>query len=212
MKIFRVASLSLAGVALLCCLAGVAVAAYFAPPADLNQIAGIALRGPGRAARIPHRGVDCAGDPANARVATCRTTLAGQPLIVAVEYEAGSAWSLRACAATYQDKSATCRTGNMVINGPPYAVIQAADLRLSPADLQSVRQQWPVENWREADWLRFPALLAALLALGVVLVACNVPAPHPLGRVLIASAGGLTTFLVTYAALGLYIVSLGYVD
>ena len=212
MKVFRVASMSFAGMALLCCLAGVAVAAYFAPPADLNQIAGVALRSSGSAARIPHRGVVCAGDPANARVTTCRTTLAGQPLVVTDEYETGSAWRLRACTATYQGKAATCRTGNMVINGPPYAVIQAADLGLSPTDLHSVRQQWPVENWREADWLRVPALLAVLLALGVVLVACNIPAPHPLGRVLIAGAGGLTTFLVTYAALGLYIVSLGYVD
>jgi hypothetical protein len=212
MKVLRVASLSLTGVALLCCLAGVAVATYFAPPDDLYRVAGVALRGPGGVARLPHRGLACADDPANARLATCRATGGGQALVVTAEYEARPAWGLRACTATYQGKSATCRAGNMVVNGPLYAIIQGADLGLSRADLQSVRQQWPVENWHEADWLRVPALLAALLALGVVLVACNIPVPHPFGRAIIAGAGGLTTFLVTYTALGLYIFSLGYVD
>jgi hypothetical protein len=212
MRVFRIVSLSLAGVAVLCCLAGMAVAAYFAPPDDLYRVSGVALNGPGGVARLPHRGLACAGDPANARSATCRATIAGQPLVVMVEYETGSAWGLRSCTATYQGKSATCRAGNMVVNGPPYAMIQGADLGLSRADLQSVRQQWPVENWHEVDWLRVPALFAALIALAVVLVVCNIPVPHPFGRVVIAGAGGLTTFLVTYAALGLYIFSLGYID
>jgi hypothetical protein len=212
MNAFRVVSLTLAGVALLICLIGLAVVAYFAPPADLYHVSGIALSGPGGVARLPYRSIACADDPANARLTACRTTLAGQPLVVTAEYEAGAAWSLRACTATYRGKSATCRTGNMVVNGPPYAIIQGSELGLSRADLQSVRQQWPVENWHEADWLRVPALLAALLALGAVLAACNIPVPHPFGRVILAGAGGLTTFLVTYAALGLYILSLGYLD
>jgi hypothetical protein len=205
-RAFRVVSLSFCAVAILAGVVGVVTAIHFAPPRPEGRFAALSLQSTGETARLTRRDLACSADAANPLITRCRATVAGRPLVVTVEHEVAR-WGFRRCTATLGDRSTPCRS-----TFPPYAVVDGATLGLTGADIHALRQRDPLGHWREDDWLRAALVLAATLALGIAAGAANAPTSGLLGRIVVAAGSGVTAFFIAYPALGLFVLSLGYVS
>lgn len=213
MRLFRIVSLALCSVALLACVGGAIAVAYFAPPRGYYQISGLVmLRGAESQATLSHRSLACADDATDPPLTTCRATEDGRELLLTFQPETRPRWGFQSCAVSYAGQVASCRDGNLTVNGRPVAMVEGGALGLADADLQRLRRAHPIESFNEADWDRLMLLPAFLIALGIALAAANIPATPWHGRVGIAAASGLIAFIPAYVIVALWVLSLGYID
>jgi hypothetical protein len=206
----RLATLIVCGLALGLVVFGLVAAAYFAPPREYSAFRGVQVQG-ARADTVttilPRHGLACVEGQGTPLTTTCRVTVGAMPLVVTMTRPAPGRWAFSSCTATYGQRSVPCHAGF-----PPYAVVNGASLGITPAALAALRPAWSPEGWDGAIWRRAFLALAALAGLGLAALALNVPLAHPLGRVAVAVATGLTTFFFVAPFLGLVLDAFGYVD
>lgn len=201
-------------VAVVVACVGGSVALVALAPRGGEQLVGVSISAGRLAARLPRRALTCAPLAPGATAETCRATIAGDELRVTVRYGRRGGFDFASCEATYRGATAACRATNYTLAAglPRYAGVEAAALGLDAAALGDLRARYPLDNFYEADWLRWAPRVAAALALAVALALALLPWERRSARPLAGIGGGVLVFVALRVGFGGLLVITGLVD
>jgi hypothetical protein len=236
---------------LVCALALLAGYATFGgyDPERIRKIVGVSMGDHGSTTRIPRRALACVETEPSRAAEVCSTTLDGAELTVNVAYAEPSSLRFRACSATYRGTTSECWATWYALTGglPRYAAIPIVGpgqphettqwlgigrvdrytephLEVSEEALAGIRQQYPLDNFLEREWMTVINTLALLATVTVFVLALVLTRlrlvqrwtarPRPILRstLLPAIAWSAIVLVVAYLGLLLQAMRAGLVD
>jgi hypothetical protein len=185
-RLLGLASLALAWATI---VGGLWFTRHVAPDGDQRRIAGFAIGEGYERTTIPRRALSCTNPNGDRYRERCSVTIEGRLLTAEIAHDDHD-YNFASCLVRYGDREGSCwATGT-----PTNAAMSRVGLGLSTETVEALARQRPLDNWREADWLRAASLATTIIAASLTLAALLLLPLRFVGRAAAASCLGFLTW------------------